>query len=371
VLLLSDELGDPKQRIQRRSHPGPAASLDTMRDAALTLTGARAAIGSEQQTLESLGNSPDLLGERRVTAVDPATATLISEAVQPEEAFAHHTDQLMARSQQEIEWQSRRQERELARQKAELAPRGVTSYTQFVPVYERWFGFFSRAEREDQYGGFMQLYLQATNLMPMAGMAGHAARIGTQLAVSTGFASSGASDDFVREPSAIPLTRTTEVVGKATRNGNTDVTYRFQEDARGHEDGDESSSLNAAVNEKQAQRRAAMGQVYAARPGSARDAAVVQGGLAPGAPPGQPQPGLSLYSEEDYRDGRDGAKTGWNYLLIATIGHATGRLEQVYEHKVMRDDVARYLVAMSQHLQTLTQTHEIRDGKRAHAPRPR
>ena len=58
--------------------------------------------------------------------------------------------------------------------------------------------------------------------------------------------------------------------------------------------------------------------------------------------------------------GRDGAKTGWNYLLIANIGHATGHLEQVYEHKVMRDDVARYLVAMSQRLQTLTQNHEIR-----------
>jgi len=369
VLLLSDRLGDPKQRIQRKAHPGPAASLATMRGAAATLSASAALIGSEQQTLEGLGNSPELIGERRVTAVDPATAAPVSDTVLPEEAFAHHTDQLMARSQQEIEWQSRRQERELARQKAVLAPRGVTSYTQFVPVYARWFGFFSRAEREDQDGAFMQLYLQATNLMPMAGMSGHAARIGTQLAVSTGFASSGASDDFVREPSAIPLTRTTEVVGKATRNGTTDVTYRFQEDAGGHEDGDETSSRDRAIDEKRVQRRAAMDQVYAARPGSARDAAVVQGGLAPGPAPGEPNPPLWLYADEDYHEGRDGAKAGWNYLLIATIGHATGRLEQVYEHKVMRDEVARYLVAMSQHLQTLTQRHEIKDGKRANASR--
>src|SRR5512140_1142325 len=79
VLLLSDRLGDPKQRIQRKAQPGPAASLDTMRGAAATITGARGAIGSEQQTLEGLGNSPDLLSAHRVTAVDPTTAKPISE----------------------------------------------------------------------------------------------------------------------------------------------------------------------------------------------------------------------------------------------------------------------------------------------------
>ncbi len=369
VLLLGDQLGDPKQRIQRKAHRGPAASFETLRGAAATLTASRALIGSEGATLESLGNSSDLLGEHRVTAVDPAAATLISESVFPEEAFAHHIDQLMAGSQQEIEWQAHRQERELARQKTALAPRGVTTYAQFVPVYARWFGFFSRAEREDQDGAFMQLYLHATSLMPLAGMAGHAARAGTQMAVSTGFASSGASDDFAREPSAIPLLRTASVDGKATRDGRSDVSYSFQQAARGHEGGDEASSRNAAVDERMAQRRAAMERVYQAKPGSARDAAVVQGGLAPGAVPGDPQPRLWLSSDKDHGEGRDGAKTGWNYLLIANIGHATGKLEQVYEHKVMRDDVARYLVAVSQHLQTVTQSHEIKDPKRADAPR--
>jgi len=369
VLLLSDRLGDLKQRIQRKARPGPAASLDTMRGAAATIAGARAAISSEQQTLEELGNSSELLGEHRVTAVDPTTAISVSETVQPEEAFAHHTDQLMARSQQEIEWQSRRQERELAQRKAMLAPEKVTSYAQFVPVYERWFGFFSRAEREDQVGGFMALYTQATNLMPLAGWSGHMARFGTQRAVSTGLASSGGSDDFVREPRAIPLTRTVDITGQATRDGNTDVTYRFREDAQGHDGGDETSSRNGAVNERLRQRRAAMDKLYAAEPGTARDAAIVQGGLVPGPAPGDPQPQLSLYSDDDYTDGRDGAKVGWYYLLIANIGQATGHLEQVYEHKVMRDDVARYLVAMSQHLQTLTRNHELKDPKRANAPR--
>jgi len=369
VLLLSDKLGDPEQRLQRKAHPGPAASLDTMRGAAATLTAARAVIGSEGATLEALGNSSELLGEHRVTAVDPATATPISGRVFPEEAFAHHTDQLMAASQQEIAWQAHRQEHELAQQKAALAPKGVTMYAKFVPIYQRWFGFFSRAEREDQDGAFMQLYLQATSLMPLAGMAGHAARAGTQMAVSTGFASSGASDDFAREPSAIPLARTASVDGKATRDGRSDVSYRFQEAARGHEGGDEASSRDAAVDDRMAQRRAAMDRVYQAKPGSARDAAVVQGGLAPGAAPGDPQPQLWLASDKDHREGRDGANTGWNYLLIANIGHATGKLEQVYEHKVMRDDVARYLLATSQHLQTLTRPHELKDPKRANAPR--
>jgi len=369
VLLLGDQLGDPKRRIQRKAHPGPAASLDTMRGAAATLMAARASIGSEQATLEFLGNSSDLLGEHRVTAVDPATGTAISASVLPEEAFAHHTDALMVASQQEIGWHARRQERELAQQKTALAPKGVKTYAQFVLVYARWVGFFSRAEREDQEGAFMQLYLQATNLMPLAGRSGYAARVGTQMAVSTGFASSGASDDFAREASAIPLTRTASVDGPATRNGHTDVSYSFQEAARGHEGGDEASSRNAAVHERMAQRRAAMDRVYQARPGSARDAAVVQGGLAPGAAPGDPQPQLWLSSDKEHRDGRDGSRTGWNYLLIANIGHATGKLEQVYEHKVMRDDVARYLVAASQHLQTLTQKHAIQDGRRANAPR--
>lgn len=369
VLLLSDKLGDPKQRIQRRTQRGPAASLDTLRGAAATLTTARALIGSEKDTLEGLGNSSDLLGERRVTAVDPTTALPASETVHPEEAFAHHTDQLMAQSQQEIAWQSSRQERELTQRKTALAPMGVKVYGQFVPVYERWFGFFSRAERENQYGAFMQLYIQATSLMPMAGMSGHAARVGTQMSVSTGFASSGASDDFAREPSAIPLTRTTSVDGKATRDGNTDVAYRFKEEARGHEGGDEASSRSGASNERMAQRKTATDQVYQAKPGGARDAAVVRGGLAPGAAPGEPAPQLSLYSDKDHREGRDGAKTGWNYLLIANIGQATGKLEQVYEHKVMRDDVARYLLAAAQHLQTLMQKHEIKDPKRANAPR--
>jgi hypothetical protein len=369
VLLLDERLGDPKQRIQRHANPGPAVSLDAMRGAAATLTETRALVGSEQATLEGLGNSPELLAERGISAVDPTTATSISETVLPEEAFAHHTDQLMARSQQEIAWQARRQAHELAQQKAALAPEGVKTYAQFVPVYERWFGFFSRTEREDQDGAFMQLYLQATSLMPLAGRAGHAARAGTQMAVSTGFASSGASDDFTREPSAIPLTRMAAVEGNATHDGDTDVTYRFQEEARDHEGGSEASSRHGAVNERVAQRRVAMDRVYQARPGAARDAAVVEGGLAPGASPGEPTPRLALYADKDHRDGRDGAKTGWNYLLIANIGQATGKLEHVYEHKVMRGDVARYLLAAAQHLQTLTQPHELKDPKLANAPR--
>jgi len=246
-------------------------------------------------------------------------------------------------------------------------PGGVTSYAQFVPVYERWFGFFSR-------GGARRPLRRVHAALPSGdephadggpvGACGRAS--GTpKSGVEPGLLSSGASDDFGREPSAIPLTRTIDDIGKATRNGNTDVTYRFQEDARGHEGGDEASSRNRAVDEEAG---AAQGSDGPGLCGQAGTCTRYRRGARAGSLRGHRRESLSRGCRSTPMRttamGRDGAKTGWNYLLIANIGHATGHLEQVYEHKVnARRHVARYLVAMSQHLQTLTQRHEIKAGK--------
>ena len=49
------------------------------------------------------------------------------------------------------------------------------------------------------------------------------------------------------------------------------------------------------------------------------------------------------------------------------VMNAAGQLETVYEHKVMRAEVARYLIAVSQHMHTVNDKHELRDPRNPRA----
>ena len=196
ILMLSQQLGNVKQRVENARKRGdkgaPLAQLEPAGDA---IQAARKPIGSESATLQALGNNASLMNVQQVASVD-GSATVDPETVKPEEAFAHHTDATMAQAQARIASRSASQARELASMKKALVPERIKGRGEFRTVYERWFGFFSKTERDAEQGAYMQIVEIAMQLMPNAGISGLMAMYGTQRAAATGIRFPGAHDGF-------------------------------------------------------------------------------------------------------------------------------------------------------------------------------
>lgn len=358
ILMLSQRLGPIEQRLAqaRKRNVMDAAPLSQLEAAGGELQAARKPIGSESDTLQALGNKSSLINVQQVATVDDH-ASMRKESIAPEEAFAKHTDQTMANAQSEIVGKSANQERELAAMKKALVPERIASRGEFSAVYARWFGFFSKVARDDSpTGSFLAAMEQVLPVMPLAGANGMMTMYGTQRLMATGVMVPGAGQDgFKGEVGKVGVTRSTSVGERADRGGESGVDYGFDENAGGKSGGD-IGSRSRALGEAMTKRKAGFDDVYAGADAQDRQARAAKEGLGP-----KNDESLRLYDASDYKKGRDGANSDWNYLLPVTVMNAAGHLETVYEHKVMREEVARYLIAVSQHLATVGRKHELRD----------
>lgn len=315
----------------------------------------------ERETIEYLGDRADLLAPQAVTVLagdgPPATT------VHPEEAFPQATDALAVSGQETIAAQLDAQQTALAELRANVVPAQIESFAQFRQVYARWFGFLNLEERDQSmsYRFFQNMYQQIMPALAETGWRGwlfnaHMMNAGAGAMVLPG-ASTAIADGVGGGVGAAPIARQDGVADSALAPG-----YQTAEIVGGQGAGEIDSRRRWQQTQSE-QQRAATKQIYGAKD---RARAAVEGGMVPGdvhAPPRvrtldsvQPQPDGAAYL-------RNGA--GWHHFAQVVVADAVGRLQTVYEHKVMREEVVQYLLALMQHHETLRTPHVARQDGRA------
>lgn len=368
ILLLSRHLGPIQERVERHKQRGTLpidATRSTAPDLAMisgTLAELRGvAAGTEADAITTAGDSAELLAVQGAGAVDPETGAQFTTEIQPEEAFPAATDALALNAQRDIVARLAAQEAELNKLKDKVAP-VVDSVKKFREVYGTWFSFFSMEERDQNFGYqfFKGLYQTVMPAMSEAGWRGWVFNAGAMYAGSSVYLG-GPSESAVDAISNAQVGHRYQVNDSALAPN-----YRFAAVAgagsAGADHEDEVTSRTNWRREEENNRRKQVGQVYGAKPDE-RGRTAVETGLVPGDPASPPR--LRTWRDDDYTGShhvgkrltgmlydRNDPNRGLNYMLPALVMNQIGKIEVVYEHKVMREEAVEYLLALSQHHET-------------------
>ena len=304
ALLLDDALAELRSRGDTTVLP-----LDeSMLAAADRIDQIRRDEASERSTLSALGDEPTLLRTRGVRLEAPLRQTMEgTEPVTQEEAFPRASDEAARTMAHDLERRIGEEAGDVDRLRARVVPSAPEhSLREYLPIYDRWFAFFSPAGREaDPLFQMVDQFISG-----MWHVSGMAAEMGVlrillheQWAELVGWSLGEASTDFAGEVD----------LGREERRGGSasSVDYRYAEVFSGHEARLSSEGERESRRSVLAERRA-WTRIQSAR-----------------------------------------ALDGWTYLI--TTEHAWG--PPTLEARVMPPEVAEYIVARAQHRRTLAIPH--------------
>jgi hypothetical protein len=367
ILVIDNHLVGVDERIERRLAGERVASIGDTDEGPVgaVVENARAIAPAEDETLLFLGDDLSRLKSVEVQ-IDPAQMLYEDPnftAVPNEAAYPYYTDQASLAALAVLADQLDQEANDLDAQRASLVPDSVDNLVDFATVYKRWYGFWSRQSRDNNWAYQFMEYVQS-KIMPLAGMGGASGWIGRGF-VTQSFGENVPRGDtetsaFSPELARIAFERREQSGGSLVGSGGkTDVEYKTAELTAGGQGpldvSGEIATREAAHDNKREEALRVFDLIY--QPGADQTSVAAQLDRYPSTPGP-----TSFWAGKDQESGRWGYREGWNYLLRTEVLTASGELIDVFEHKTMRDEVAKYLLAAVQYRGATRDPHYLTDA---------
>ncbi|MEQ9503475.1 MAG: DUF4157 domain-containing protein [Deltaproteobacteria bacterium] len=383
LLLLNRHLGDLAHRVSLAQRPDVVVNFAKLLGDISSKVGlARSNADDEVRTLDVFSSSPKLLTDQNISIPrptilmnDPLGTESMDVALLGDHLFPATTDELTTTSLERLATRLEAQKKHLEESEDTLAPKPPFGVDTFEDVYDRWFTFFSTAERDNDTLYKILNDIVARVFTPI-GYAG-AEAIGPRMfmlemlgvGTSKGVGNVSVVDEVTRRAN---IQRSDEVRGPLYQGRKFAAKYRFAELASGQGSKSrvgEENSRKAAVGDATVESSASATALYSFMRAIgfgvtdfARELGLIVGNREPAIVDLWERPNTDKYNprvDDDYRKW----KSSWNFLLHTVVagsgvqGTGGALLQHYYEHRVIPEDLATYLVALTQHERTSRVVH--------------
>ncbi len=360
ILLLDQELEplrDTLEAGEERLEAEGASELEFFLDSnADRIDAIESNAATETNTLASLGNGIELLQNESIDQLDNSQYPIFNDGleVSPDAAFPETTDETTLDMMRDLSDRIDSQSEALESLREEVIPSNPSyNFDEFIQMYDQWFAFFSPAAR-DSDPFYRQMDTLITGLYGYMGYAGVEGGIGRaflmeQFANSVAGNLGGANGSFAstigsnRPHRRESLTGTAENVdyqfGEFFGNTNSSSSFSGEQQSAERTLSRETVESEEGFNELRRMReaRASRSEIE----GEAIERGVMVSGR--GGP-------IYLLPEERHQN-------LFSYLMTTTVLNLNGEYVPVNEQRVMPENVAEYLLAQTQHYNTLQEAH--------------